>query len=181
MGRLFTIRPAITVIGPSIAYIDLLHGRFALIDAWNADRIGSAAWNAMWNPTTRSYYAGKGLRLLNGRKTVYMHSIVFNLEDGDTRDHLNLITLDNREVNLRPATQRQNSTHRGIRSDNSSGHVGVQARGKKWRARITVDGRLINLGTFNTKGEAIAAYRKAAEKHHGEFANHSLTTSLDTP
>jgi len=61
--------------------------------------------------------------------------------------------LDNRRsVNLRIATQQQNSWNQKRHSNNTSGFRGVDwnARSGKWRARITVGWDTINLGLYST-------------------------------
>lgn len=50
-----------------------------------------------------------------------------------------------------------------LRSDNTSGHVGVYHRNKKWEARICYQGLRYILGRFDSIDEAILA-RKTAEK-----------------
>lgn len=180
MSRPYTIRPAITVIGPSIAYIDLLNGVYALIDAEDADWLSEYAWNAMWSPTTKSYYAGRMGRL-GEKRTVYMHRAILRCIGKMTGDHRNATaTLDNRRCNLRHATQSQNSTNRRKRSDNLSGVVGVSRRENgKWRARITVDRKLINLGDYGTREEAIEVRQKAVQLYHGEFTQTLSLALLD--
>jgi hypothetical protein len=44
--------------------------------------------------------------------------------------------------------------------------------GRRFQAQINVAGKKLSLGTFNTPEEAHAAYREAASRYHGEFANH---------
>jgi len=84
---------------------------------------------------------------------------------GKELDHENKIRNDNRMDNLRLLTRGANNlNHNGPRIDSTTGARGVYrgSRGKAWFARITVDGKIIHLGTFQTIEEAIAA-RKAAE------------------
>jgi len=45
--------------------------------------------------------------------------------------------------------------------------TGVYRRGKKWQAAITVKGKQISLGYFETKDEAIAARKAAEHKYLG--------------
>ena len=80
-------------------------------------------------------------------------------------DHINRNPSDNRLVNLRDVTQKQNLQNAGKRSDNTSGHPGVSwyKQRSKWRARIKHNQKNIHLGYFSTLEEAIAA-RKAAER-----------------
>ena len=88
-------------------------------------------------------------------------------------DHINGNRSDNRICNLREASHQQNMKNRKIRLDNSCGYKGVgpNKHCKTWRARITVNGRPINIGHFKSKEEARDAYIEAAKKYHGEFAS----------
>jgi len=45
------------------------------------------------------------------------------------------------------------------------------AERQRWVAAIKYDGKQRSLGRFKSVEEARDAYRVAAEKHHGEFAN----------
>ena len=87
-------------------------------------------------------------------------------------DHINNIRTDNRIANLREATSIENNRNIKIRSNNTSGYKGVwySKRRKKWRARITVDWRDIELGFYDSAEAAYAAYCAAVIKYHGEFA-----------
>ncbi len=89
-------------------------------------------------------------------------------------DHINQSKADNRLENLRVVSRSENERNKPLRRDNASGTPGVYRRGSKWRAQIGVGGRLLRLGTFGTKDEAVAA-RKAAEVGHGYHINHGDT------
>lgn len=86
-------------------------------------------------------------------------------------DHVNGDGLDNRIVNLRPATASQNMANARLSNRNSSGEKGVSwnSRAKKWQAFIGVAGKNKNLGQFAVKADAIEAYRSAAQRYFGEF------------
>jgi hypothetical protein len=87
-------------------------------------------------------------------------------------DHANGDPGDNRWNNLRAATRAQNISNGRKRSTNTSGFKGVSWRSakEKWQAAITVNGLKRFLGYFDDPAEAHAAYVRAAEKYHGEFA-----------
>ena len=80
-------------------------------------------------------------------------------------DHINRNPSDNRQVNLRDVTQKQNGQNASKRSDNTSGCTGVSwhKQRSKWQAHIRHNHKLIHLGLFESLEDAIAA-RKAAEK-----------------
>jgi hypothetical protein len=87
-------------------------------------------------------------------------------------DHINRDRADNRWCNLRAATKSQNSSNRCADFNNTAGFKGVtwyKAR-RKWQAMITVNGKHIYLGVFDTPHQAYANYCLAARKHHGDFA-----------
>ena len=87
-------------------------------------------------------------------------------------DHRNNNKRDDKWNNLRPATRSQNNSNAVRRKDNSSGHKGVSWSkvAKKWRARISHEGKKIALGHYDSLQDAAAAYAVAAFKYHGEFA-----------
>ena len=81
-------------------------------------------------------------------------------------DHINRVRDDNRLINLREATDKQNCENAEVRSDNKSGVRGVHQdkRTKKWIARIGHNGIVQHLGCFTVLAEAAAAYEAAAAK-----------------
>jgi len=90
-------------------------------------------------------------------------------------DHINHIKDDNRFVNLREATSRENQQNAQIRKDNPSGHKGVtwDKQYQKWRAQISIDKKAKFLGHFDDLKNASANYEKAAKELHGEFYNNT--------
>jgi hypothetical protein len=84
-------------------------------------------------------------------------------------DHINRIYSDNRLVNLRPITAKQNAANQGVRITNMLGVKGVQKRGNKYRAYITNDYKTYYLGTYDTLEEAKVAYQTKAKELFGEY------------
>lgn len=136
---------------------------------------------ATWN----SRYAGKSAGHLksNGYVTIAVLSVSFKahrlawvFEYGEWPtiglDHINLDRADNRICNLRLATDSQNQANTAARIDNTSGQKGVcwNTRDRRWVVQIQVRGRGIRVGNFKNLEDAVAAYRKAAIAHFGEFA-----------
>lgn len=89
-------------------------------------------------------------------------------------DHINGNRTDNRLANLREATEAENHRNCRISRNNKSGFKGISfhKRSGKYQAAIRTDGARTHLGYFSTPQEAHAAYCAAADKYHGQFANH---------
>lgn len=90
-------------------------------------------------------------------------------------DHINGIRSDNRLVNLRLASNQQNSWNGQSRITNKRGYKGVKPSriSGAWDARITVNGKEIYLGYFKRKENAALAYNFAALEHFGSFARYN--------
>jgi len=84
-------------------------------------------------------------------------------------DHKNRTRNDNRLDNLRAATSSQNRCNR-VYADRTVPFRGILPNGKRWAARIRVDGKYKSLGTHDTPEQAHAAYRAAATANFGDFA-----------
>lgn len=102
---------------------------------------------------------------------IMMHQLIRNTYYPDSDkiiDHINGNPADNRKENLRLLTQRENMKNMKCYSNNTSGHTGVfwTKLEKKWKARITVDGRVIHLGTFTTYEEAVKVREQAEEQYY---------------
>jgi hypothetical protein len=87
-------------------------------------------------------------------------------------DHVNRIPTDDRWVNLRVCTRSQNQCNRPQQANNTTGLKGVSwhARRRRWFSQIKRHRKTTFLGYFKTPEEAHAAYVRAAEKLHGDFA-----------
>lgn len=147
------------------------------------------AWNGKCAGKKAGYYHGRTRRLMVGMenygKTILGHRVIWTMLVGPIPvgmqiDHINGDPSDNRLVNLRLATNQQNS----LNSRRKSGPGvwrglprGVSpSYGGKFRAKIRINYKEVCLGTFNTPEEAHEAYKKAHVEVAGEFANREVTT-----
>lgn len=126
------------------------------------------------NTIRRNYVAGSskgatGYRQVGIKGKVYLvHRIIMmlcfgHIPENAEIDHINHVRDDNRLVNPRFVTRRENQRNQSLSSKNTSGVTGVhfsKAR-KKYVSQIRVDGENIFLGRFETLEEAAAARAEA--------------------
>jgi hypothetical protein len=146
-------------------------GRVALVDDGDYTLVMQYRWHVreVRRPSggVNGPYAITGY----GRATIFMHNLIMGQVG---IDHANGYGLDNRRLNLRPATNGQNMANRRANINTSSPYKGVDWAGNcgsgKWRARIRVNGARYSLGFFDDEREAAEAYDAAARVAFGEFA-----------
>jgi hypothetical protein len=85
------------------------------------------------------------------------------------RENLIICTLAERQRLLPKKRINASSSYRGVSFSRSEG---------KWRAGIEVEGRSINLGSFEHETDAARAYNKAARKYFGSMA---YQNNVDNP
>ena len=107
----------------------------------------------------------------NHRIALYLSGIV--IPSGLCVDHIDGDPSNNRLDNLRVVTHQNNAKNQKTPSNNTSGVIGViWVKGVgKWRARVMVEGKLLHLGYYEDKDEAIRV-RKEAEVKYGFHPNH---------
>jgi len=107
-------------------------------------------------------------------KRYFVHRLAWFLATGSWPaaeiDHINGVRTDNRLINLRQATRKQNAAN-FARQPGSSGFLGVSwsEPHKKYRAVINHSGRQRHLGWFDNPDEAANHYRSAAIELRGQF------------
>lgn len=153
--------------------IPLSKGQFAKVDDDDFEALSEYKWQAHWDKKAKQFRASRKYWKEGKIIEVSMHRQIMEAPVGVEVDHENRDTLDNQRGNLRLATHAENCRNRRPRSDSASGHKGLQWRPKlkQWVVRIQVDGKRTHVGCFRTLEAAKDAYRCAAEKFHGRFAN----------
>ena len=152
---------------PGCRWLALTQGAYALID--ESDYAAASKFN--WQLATIGYAIGWIPDATGTRRRTLLHRWLIG-EPTDEVDHINQNRLDCRRCNLRLATHAENAWNGTLRSTNTSGFRGVfwHPRLKKWRARITWQGRGIHIGVFTDITEAARAYDAKARELFGKFA-----------
>lgn len=94
-----------------------------------------------WHLSSTGYAVRRGL-LEGKRKTIRMHRMLINTPDELVTDHINRNRLDNRKVNLRAVTQKQNTNNR----ERGLGYW-YHGQNKNWCVEI---GK-VNVGSFESE------------------------------
>lgn len=108
-------------------------------------------------------------------KMYYVHRIIYLMHHGvlpEFVDHIDGDHTNNRIENLRPATRAQNNQNAKLRKDNKYGVKGIALHKGRWIARLKVNGKDVNVGSFGSMEEAAKAVAEARVRLHGEFNKH---------
>jgi len=111
-------------------------------------------------------------RVMIDKKSFAIHRLVWiyhngEIPDGLDIDHKDLDRGNSRIENLRIATRSQNNVN--VRTRNMLGLKGVKKNGGGFQARITIKGKRVNLGTYETAEKAHQVYLEKSFQVNGEF------------
>ena len=108
----------------------------------------------------------------SSKKILKMHRLITNCPENMVVDHINHNKADNRMSNLRICEWADNTRNRKAPKNSKTGITGVtwHKHSSKWQARITINGKRINLGVFDNIEDARQARLKAELEYFGEFS-----------
>lgn len=153
--------------------IKLTQGKYALVDDRDFDFLNQ--WKWFCHSRSGNHYVTRNLynKKNKTQKQIHMHRLIMNTPKDKIIDHIDGNGLNNQRKNLRICTQIENIKNQGKKSNNTSGFKGISLRKdtNKYRVRINVDNKCINLGNYTSKLKAYEVYCEACIKYHGEFAN----------
>lgn len=148
------------------------------LDPEDYEKFKDEKWTVSGCAKPGVYYASKSQNIgkVDGKsrfKKRSLHKEILECPPGMEIDHINGDTLDNRKANLRLCTRNQNAQNRSRKRapGKLKGAYFMKAT-SRWYSRIQTDGKDLFLGWFDNDVAAHAAYCDAADRLHGEFANH---------
>jgi hypothetical protein len=147
--------------------IILPHNELVVVDAADYPIIKEYRWYARKMKHTTYAQANTP----EGRtRTTKMHRLIMNAPDGVQVDHEDGNGLNNSKANIRFASATQNHCNqRKTRGNSRFKGVHLDDR-NKWAAQIRINGKVKNLGRYESEREAAIAYDTAAIEMHREFA-----------
>jgi len=157
--------------GYTFRRIKLTRGQYAIVDPEDFERLNQYKWHC----TCYGYACRKVPKKFrkSDERTSLMHKELCPVPDGKVVDHINRNKLDNRKVNLRPATKQQNCWNakykrKTIKTRYSGIHWNKNLQ--KWQVCLTVKGQRARFGYYADETQAAKKYDEKAKKYRGEYA-----------
>lgn len=157
--------------------IKLTKGYYTFVDKSDYDDLIQYSWRVNISKSgnkyaVRSWY-DKSTKKIKSEK---MHRRILKVKDSKIFvDHINGNSLDNQKQNLRLTNALGNARNasKTKRRKTTSKYRGVYwlTKNNVWLSRISVNKKIIHIGTFKNEISAAKAYDNAAIKYHKEFAN----------
>lgn len=138
------------------------NGGVAIVDKEDYDMLNKYSWCKL---------DGYVVTKING-KNVRMHRLIAKANKSLKVDHINQIKHDNRKSNLRITTSLGNGQNKKIyKNKKSSSFKGVfyNNNSNKYRVRITINYKIINLGSFDNEIKAAEIYDTFIVQNNYEY------------
>jgi hypothetical protein len=161
--------------------IPLTRAQFSVVDASDFEWLSQWKWHAKRSKKDNTYYAARKGPTVDGKQSqILMHRQIKGAEAGSRVDHKDGDGLNNSRANLRFTTSAQNQMNHRLRSDSSTGFMGVSffPKTRRWRAYIQSRSKWKHLGYFSSPENAAIAFNVAALELHGEFARLNVSDML---
>jgi len=147
--------------------IPLTQSQETLVDDEDYEYLMQWKWQAAWSPGVKGFYVVRPqlkdeYTTRAERKQVKMHRVITNAPNGKHVDHINGNTLDNRRINLRIVTARENALNKHTTSSKYPG-VTWDVNMQKWGVQIVKDKVTYKLGYFSNEKTAAEHFELANE------------------
>ncbi len=158
--------------------VPLSNGAIALVDDCDYELVMTKKWYLLKGHNT--LYAHT-FNSTDHKESVYLHRFILNPSLGIQVDHIDGNGLNCTRINMRLCSNTQNHQNERKRKCNNP-HKGVtrDKYSRGWGVSITINGRIIFLGTFYNPYAAALAYDKAARQYFGEFAQPNFPDIIAT-
>ena len=154
--------------------IPLTQGYFAQVDDEDYEQLIKLKWSVKidYRKHGTVCYARHTKVQMGKRVSIYMHRLIMEITDSKIfTDHKNGDGLDNRKINLRKCTNRQNLYNTNAITGSKSQYKGISwsKEKRKWMSKMMINGKNKSIGSFDNELDAAICYDKIAIKIHGEF------------
>lgn len=141
-----------------------------LVDKEDIPKIKLYTWHAKYQSDINNYYVETNQKVDGGKFMLMLHRYLMNVTDNSlTVDHINHNTLDNRKVNLRVCSQKENNLNQlELRRNNKTGYrnISYQKRYGQYIVTLMIDGKNKTIGRTQYLSEAVIM-RDRAKKFYG--------------
>lgn len=155
--------------------IKLSHGKVALVDDEDFDRVNQFKWH--WYKNGRTIYCIRNICINGKRSSQSLHHFILNIQNAKLNkievDHIFGDGLDNQKHNLRVCSHSENMMNQRSKKNSSSKFVGVwwNKRDNNFQSEIRCNGIRYYLGIYKSEIDAAKAHDNKAKELFGKFAN----------
>lgn len=143
---------------------------FTTVSYWWYDFLNQWNWSAVAQKHT--CYAARYIYNKTGcDKPVLMHRVILCANVNELSDHKDRNGLNNQNDNIRACNESENQRNKTTWGKSGLKGVYYDESFKKWKAYISINGKIKTIGRFRSATEAAVAYDNKSKELYGEFAN----------